>query len=65
MAVLHVYPINDTHEHLTDEGAAGSCPCGPVLTMENGDMIWVHNSWDGREVIEELTQDIRDGNLLQ
>lgn len=44
----HLYPINDLEEHRLDE----FCKCKPVWT-EPG--MWVHNSFDGREHVEELT----------
>lgn len=41
----HVYPENDTHEHVTD---GSPCPC---LAQEDRGVV-VHNSYDGREVGE-------------
>ena len=45
---LHVYPVNDTKEHRFDE----FCECEP----EYKDGIWAHNSYDGREYIDKLTE---------
>lgn len=44
----HVLPKNDleTHEQST------TCKCEPTVLHENGNMIIVHNSFDGREGIE-------------
>lgn len=50
---IHIIPQNDTHEHIEDS----TCKCGPDLFTENGEMIFTHHSWDGREIIEELMQD--------
>jgi len=51
---LHVNPINDLHEHIieTVDGVC-SCPCQPKYTeSEDGELIVIHNSFDGREVLE-------------
>ena len=45
----HVYPISDLKDHRLDE----FCECNPVF--EDG--IWIHNSYDGREHVEELTKE--------
>ena len=42
---LHVVPIDDLKEH--EEST--TCECTPMITFENGDMIVVHSSFDGRE----------------
>lgn len=56
MAIYHVYPVNDLENHLTEEGS--QCPCRPTLKIEDsGDLIFVHNSWDGREIWEQLLDD--------
>lgn len=46
--MLHVIPVNDIkpHEELS------TCHCGPRLIMENGEMILIHKSFDGREANE-------------
>lgn len=46
---LHIIPINDLKEHkeLT------TCECCPSVKFENGEMIIVHNSFDGRELNEQ------------
>lgn len=51
--ILNVIPINDTEEHIDST----TCKCKPrVDILENGDIIIVHNSYDGREFIEELIE---------
>lgn len=45
--VQHVYPIYDTHPHVFEEW----CPCRPRVEECGG--VVVHNSWDGREAVEE------------
>ena len=48
----HVVPINDLEEH----ELSSSCKCNPKLTMENNEMIFIHNSYDLREIIEEVDE---------
>lgn len=46
----HIIPINDLEEHED----RSTCKCMPSLEMlENGDMLFVHNSYDERELREE------------
>lgn len=45
---LHILPINDIKEHQE----LSTCECGPRIEFENGEMIIVHNSFDGREKYE-------------
>lgn len=47
----HICPENDLREHVTDDGCL--CPCLPVRHWEELN-VWVHNSYDGREVREVL-----------
>lgn len=49
---LHILPINDLKEH----EESSTCECCPKLIIENGEMIFVHNSFDGREIIEEVNE---------
>ena len=47
----HVTPSNDLKFHTLDS----NCMCEPIIyIMSNGEMISVHNSYDGREHIEKL-----------
>jgi len=43
---MHVVPVNDLREHITDE----KCWCNPNV---NDDLVVVHNSMDQRETYEE------------
>lgn len=45
--VNHVHPQNDWFPHTL----SSSCHCCPQW---NGN-VWVHNSYDGRELFEEIT----------
>lgn len=50
---MHVYPVNDLYPHDTDSG--GQCECNPkVEFLDGGDALVIHNSWDGREIFEQL-----------
>lgn len=47
----HILPINDTKEH----EEKSTCECRPeVEILDNGDMMIIHNSFDGREYVEVL-----------
>lgn len=48
--IWHVLPINDIQEHEEDS----TCKCNPTAeVLENGDIMLVHNSFDGREAREQ------------
>ena len=49
---IHAYPLNDLQEHILES----TCPCKPTVTIQNGEMIICHNSFVGREIIEQLNQ---------
>lgn len=53
--MIHVLPINDEREHeeLT------SCWCNPQLITDEPELIVVHNSMDGRELIEQA-EEVKD-----
>lgn len=55
MEYIHVIPINDLEEH---EENGPRCKCNPKLTEEVFATVIVHNSFDGRELIEG--EDIRN-----
>lgn len=46
---MHVTPENDEREHVLDED--GLCPCLPTRSFDESN-VWIHNSYDGREVRE-------------
>lgn len=56
MAIFHILPVGDLKEH--EEGTA--CECEPNVILENGDMIIVHNSYDGRELFEEINEYLKN-----
>jgi hypothetical protein len=46
----HILPLNDTEEH----ERSPFCQCEPKIEkQENGSMLIIHNSFDGREMVEE------------
>lgn len=45
---VHVVPKDDLIEHLPDD----DCPCGPTPKFEEGGVVMVHHSLDGRELVE-------------
>ena len=45
-----VLPIDDVEEH--DEHST-TCKCNPSVIYENGDMILVHDAFDGRQEWEK------------
>lgn len=50
--LIHIMPINDLEEH----EESSTCKCSPKLIVENDEMIFIHNSYDGREYIEEVNE---------
>ena len=46
---IHIVPLNDLKEH----EESSTCECCPSVEFENGEMIVVHNSFDGRELNEK------------
>jgi hypothetical protein len=45
---LHVIPLNDLKEH----EECSTCECKPTLEKIDGEMMFVHNSYDSREKYE-------------
>lgn len=48
--MYNITPTKDLKEHVEDS----TCPCHPRVINENGEMIIIHNSYDGREFVEQL-----------
>lgn len=46
--MLNVLPIDDIEHHEEDT----TCKCNPTVVEEGGEMIVIHNSFDGRECVE-------------
>ncbi len=47
--MINIIPINDIEEHEEDS----SCWCCPEIINEDGELIIVHNAFDGRTLNEE------------
>lgn len=49
----HILPINDLKEH----EEISTCECMPKVEIQgNGDLLIIHNSFDGREIIEKINK---------
>ena len=66
--VYHVYPINDLEEHYLEcvYPAIGSpycpCKCEPIWKEEGDALLIVHNSYDGREAVEWVNEQLNHKN---
>ena len=49
--MIHVHPLNDIKEHDTSD-TGNTCHCNPSVKIEAGEMVVIHNSFDGREGVE-------------
>ena len=52
--MIHVYPMNDQREHET--GETTTCWCDPQLITDEPEIIVVHASMDGRELVEQAEE---------
>ena len=51
--IYHITPINDLEEH--EENS--SCKCVPKdEVQDSGDLLVIHNSFDRRELLEEVIE---------
>jgi len=59
MITYHIYPENDSYPHQLD---GYQCSCDPRLEYdENTETVLViHNSFDGRELVEEANRILKD-----
>lgn len=48
----HVLPVDDIDEH----EEATTCKCEPRVEHINGNMVIIHNAFDGREGIEMFNE---------
>ena len=51
---IHVSPIDDLLPH---DCTSPNCMCDPKVIVEGGKLVYIHNSYDGRED-DEATLDI-------
>lgn len=62
MEAYHVFPINDLEEHYLEcvYPAIGvpycPCKCNPEWKEEDGAILVIHNSFDGREGVEWVNE---------
>jgi len=49
MTAIHILPENDLKEHKESD----DCECNPKIEYVDGGKIVIHNSYDGREFIEQ------------
>lgn len=51
--IRHIHPIGDVFPH--DIEHQGKCECEPeAQVLKDGDTLFIHHAWDGRELIEAL-----------
>lgn len=48
---VHVYPVDDRGSHTL---SGDHCQCNPIIEIEEGRMLVIHNSFDGRELTENI-----------
>lgn len=46
--IIHTVPIDDLRPHLD----SWDCPCRPRREEIGASVHYIHNSWDGREILE-------------
>ena len=52
--IWHITPVNDLKEHKE----SSQCECNPsVRVCDGGDLLITHNSYDKRELFEEILKD--------
>lgn len=51
--MIIITPLNDLKEHII----GSVCSCCPKVSIENGEIIITHRSFDNREIIEDLCEE--------
>jgi len=51
--VIHVLPVDDLEPHDEEET---TCKCEPRVEFVEGGILVVHNSFDNREIIEQVNE---------
>ena len=54
--MIHIIPINDLEEHIE----SSTCKCNPTYCNKDGEII-IHNSFDGRELLENKNNQLLNG----
>jgi len=55
---VYVIPVDDLREH--EQNTDGICWCNPRIEQEENGRVIVHNSMDGREILEDLDLRVKD-----
>lgn len=50
--MINVLPVNDIKEHTEDT----TCECSPTVEYEGSEILVIHNSYDGREALEQAEE---------
>jgi len=59
MSDVHVLPLNDLKPHEESR----QCECRPRVEKQGEGTVVVHNSWDGREILERALDELpKTGN---
>lgn len=68
--IVHIIPVDDLEPHTAEivlppiGNPFCECKCRPSYIFEEENMVVVHNSFDGREIVEELIKEAMDGIIL-
>lgn len=54
--IVNVTPCNDLRYHKEDS----TCPCKPKIEFVDDNILIVHNSFDGREAVEQAEALLRE-----
>lgn len=60
--MMHVYPIKDLASHNLDNTR---CVCKPNIKIENNEIVIIHNSFDRREIGEELSDILWKSKIIK
>ena len=52
-SAIHVSPNDDIKFHIISQN--NQCSCNPTHDTKYGKLVVIHNSFDGRELVEPLT----------
>ena len=55
---LHIMPIDDIKPHYDSP----DCTCQPRRELIENTVIYIHNSWDGREILEQAIHYLNSSN---
>lgn len=58
--MVNIIPFGDIVKHIEN----GSCHCKPQIINEYGEDIVVHNAYDGREMVEDIVEEVVSGKPI-